>query len=628
MDRTKVDELAAWDRLMSMRTQQDADDFIDPILVNASPAEYRVVKLAFMGDLLTAAYGKPGTMVQGGPRGAEPTASGSHFGGGSQVHKKAYNMMELADSVHDAATRRTKTSASSRIAGKKKQVPALKDRLEVIQHCVGLESLPIVSVRHAVKHADWEAIPPGQYKYETKRRQMTLNDVHVWENFIEIMTTNPTLEFADDEETPVPNPMCGKNFTEGMFAFDEDLDAPFEEQYAAYLADCVKIAEHDLFPDLGVYNIIDGSYARAVGGSVYVDMLKEWMKSLNPGLTDVMSPYVDMKLRMMSDARPPLNTGDIVNVEVWCLTNDRQIIQLSQLADLCRSVRLKFGRNARFMPDSGAMIIQLLTGFRFCYEAFKRNFEVDAKDAAEYAPSGPMTEQLLRESLSKIRNDIDVHWSSWYCDGSLMDSKEPMKGLRFSNKKTGDVFHPESTVQVTMGHSTPTEYRYVVKAPTLGIPETDFRADLRPTGEFDPTGTSPLYAWFVGDEEIDNSATAAAIAVEDGTSDWLAAGKPREGYRDAAIDLTMKRAGDWAMIRHCKNENVVFCTVDRFAALCAMMMDVDVMFLRIQKHPTLVQYSFALHSIDRSEPAVGGGSYDLVPLCLALFSVIVAMSSL
>jgi hypothetical protein len=618
-----VDELATWDRLMTIQTQKDADDFIDPILSGASPAEFRVVKLAFMGDLLSAAYGKSRPSTRG-PRGAEPTISGSHVGGGRAIHPKAYNMMELADSVHDATTRRVKTS---RMLGQKR-LPSVKERLEYIHHCVGPSTLPTVSVRYSVKLADWEAVSPGQYKYELKRRQMTLNDVHVWDDFLEIMTTNQTLEFPGEKE-PVPNPLCGKNFTEGMFSFDKNLTVSFEEQYAAYLAGCVRIAEGDVTPDLGVYNIIDGSYARAVGGSVYVDMLKEWMKSMNPGLSDVMSPYVDARLKLMSVG--PLTKGDIVNVEVWCTTNDRQIIQLSQLADLSRNMRLMFGSDARFMPDSGAMIIQLLTGIRFCYKSFKRNFEVDSNDAAEYLPpgsSGPMTEQLLRESLSKIRNSIDVNWSSWYCDGSLIDSKEPLKDLKFSNKKTGDVFHEGSVVKVKLGHATPATYKYAVSSPALGIPETEFDAVLRPTGEFDATGVRPLYAWFVGDDEIDNSSTAAAIAVEEGASEWIAAGKPTEGHRLVAIDLTMKRVGDWAMIRHCKNEGMVFCTVDRFAALCAVMLDVDVLFLKIQQHPTLVQYSFALHSVDHALPATGGGSKHLVPTCIALLSVIVAMAAL
>jgi hypothetical protein len=653
-------DLVEFDNLLTFDTQQQADDFILPLIKAATPSELKMMRLAFMGDLLEGdnkmAHDGPGVAD---PRPYDPPARGAAFGGGSaEPHEKAYNLMELSDSIHDALTRREKAR------GHVPDVP-IQDRRKYIHHCVGPKTLPVVSVRTPVTYDDWDSIAPGQYEYTVTRRQMTLDDVQVWERFLDIMTTNPTLEFRD-EKTPVVNPLCGKNFTDGMFEWNPTA-GKFYNEYGRYLAKCMRVSKDDIVPDPEVYNVIDrDTFTTYAGGSVYTKMLTEYCKARafahgiilsSPDLVKSMEEFISTK----SDKYVPLNRGSIMNVEVWnetvlknpadhVMRNDKktrfQIMRLTQLADLCRCMRRAFGREARFMPDTTDTIVQMLVGLKFSYAAFKVGLRVDEKDAAEFLPPGTwerddINADVVRDILAKVRTELDVHWSSWYCDGAVMDSKQPLSGLKLHNKATNEMFHTKSAVQVSLRHVTPTEYRYVLSSPVPAIRVGDpkiRKVVYGATGETDDNGR-PVFAWTEDGEFVSHSATVAAECVEIGARAWVQAGRPgvyagrgvssnlADTHREAAIPLAMKRAGDWGMIRHCKQHGMVFCTVDKFAALYAVFMDVRVMFLRVRRPADdLVQYSFALHIVDDAKNAAqAGGGRDMV-MWATMLAVIVAAS--
>lgn len=81
--------------------------------------------------------------------------------------------------------------------------------------------------------------------------------------------------------------------------------------------------------------------------------------------------------------------------------------------------------------------------------------------------------------------------------------------------------------------------------------------------------------------------------------------------------LALKRAGDWGMIRHCKDHGIVFVTQDRFCALYAALMDVETMFMRVVEHDGVNQYSFVLMTRETPRAQRAGSSHILGPVAMA-----------
>jgi hypothetical protein len=414
--------------------------------------------------------------------------------------------------------------------------------------------------------------------------------------------------------------MCEKDFMSGMFKY---AAGNFEDKYKEYLYECAQRTEEDELEDLLPYTNVDAStrYARNAGGSVYSLILEEIL------LEEMKNAALPSALARPDKYRK-LDRGHIKNVEVWCPIRDdsfrRKVICVTQIADLCRCMRVAFGRNARFMPDCGDMIVQSLLGIKFSYRSFVKYFEVDG-----YAD--PQVNKAFQDAHALAQ----VSWSSWYCDATLMDSKEAIDNLHFDDTPTGKVFHDDSSVQIELSPRndvpTPRRYTYSLTSHVSSVdgepPGTEIcrEVTLAYAGRSNVAG--PVESWVCDGVEVDHSATEAAIQIERLAPDWIAGRTGPGEDRDGAVALAIKRAGDWGMVRHCKDNNMVFVTTDRFAALYAIFMDVQLLFLHTsQPEATFAQYSFALHTVDASAPSAPqpGGGKRMMATWVALIAVIVA----
>lgn len=596
--------------------QHEADEFIKTTLNEASASEKRQIQIAFMGDLFV-----PGSDPLG-PMAPPPLSPGYRLMSGGAASPKQHALMQLADSFHDCRNRRNKALVASAAspASAKSQLESrlLKERTQYIFHCVGAD-LPVVTIQKRLTQEQIDKIPADKLAALTHdRRIMRSADVESWDKFLEIMTTNPTLDF---DGVPSDNSLCGKDFMSGMFKY---ATGNFEDKYKEYLYECAQRTEEDELDDLLPYTNVDASrrYARNAGGSVYSLILEEIL------LEEMKNATLPRASAQPNKSLRKLDRGSMKNVEVWCPIRDdsfrRKVICVTQIADLCRCMRVAFGRDARFMPDCGDMIVQSLLGIKFSYRSFVKYFEVDG-----YAD--PQVHKAFQDAHALAQ----VSWSSWYCDATLMDSKEAIDNLQFDDTPTGKVFHDDSPVQIELSprNSIPSPRRYSYSLTSLvssveGEPlgtEIHREVSLAYAGRSNVVG--PVESWVCDGVEVDHSATEAAIEIERLAPAWIAGRTGPGEDREGAVALAIKRAGDWGMVKHCKDNNMVFVTTDRFAALYAIFMDVPLLFLHTsQPEATFAQYSFALYAVDSTTPSVtqpGGGSGTLATW-VALIAVVAA----
>lgn len=588
-----------WDSILHFRCQQDSDNYVNRILRDATDEEKRRIKLAFLGDLAKDCYDSvPNIDAKESNRdveGYEPIAQGSALGGGDDEEAdqkkiseyKLYNLLELADSIHDCSNIRTKHKfAIARWNDEVNNSETVKNRRNYIYNCVGSPIFPKVKIPVGIQEKDFKNMKQEVIdNFTPKNILMRMEDVASWDTFLKYMTLNPSLDFDGDY---VNNTMFCKNFMSGMYNFKS---GDFETEYRKYLMNCIKVYTEDTVEDQPNYTVLrKTNHARCVGGSVYADILKSQFP-------DTPDPYeigdsLDESQRELSVYK--IGRGHCMNVEVWSSQDEetsKELIKLTQLADLCRNMRIMFGKDAKFMLDTEPMIVCMVMGIEFVYKTFADNFIIDKDDAVSLLPKNELIsslypdrdveltdQQLTEEAYEAYINSVNVNWSRWYCDATLMDARNPDmdKGIQFSPVETGPVFHEKSHVKITLRDASPTRYTYDITSELSEIKDST-RTVEKINGSWEyPNGDTP-----------DHSADGVIFAID-------AAIKYNDSTNDCADKLAIKRAGDWGMIRHCKKNNMVFVTQDRFCALYAAYLDVEVLFLSTKEHENVNQYSFAL----------------------------------
>jgi hypothetical protein len=619
-----------WEPIMGFTTQAEADAYVYKIYDACTAAEKFRVRLAFLGDLTQDAYDEfesgerydPENKNEPEPfRGFSRDVPGTAFGGGVPPEKEylLHNLMEYADSIHDCSVPRPTSSAIKAPAADESswKVP---HRRQYIRRCVGSPVLPVVVDRIRLTPRQRAGMTTDTLlRLQAKRRKMKDGEVASWDAFLKFMTTNATLDFGGGNV--VPNRMNGRNFIAGMFEYKS---GDFELLYKEYLMHCIKGHVYEETPE---YVVDDGNLPKlVVGGSVYADILRSLLSTAGHAMSDIDAAFESVA-KLLEPEKDAVQ-GYCAHVEVWAdqnMATRKEIIKLTQLADLCRNMRKVYGTQAKFMLDTDPLIVQMIFGIELTYAAFAKLFELDPADATTLLPKvkpevrEAYTEQKLFEAAYKaFKEAVGVKWTLWTCDACNIDSRrtklEPV--MKFSDKDTGDVFHERSNVQVTLTESKRASFTYTVRSNMPGV-----YIDDAPREAINVHGT-----WYVDGEPVRYSANSVI--------DKIDAMIFRPGNRvvddpdlRAAELLALKRAGDWGMIRHCKDNGIVFVTQDRFCALYAALMDVETMFVRVAEHDGVNQYSFALMTRETPRTHAGGSSPSKSPvLTVGLIALTVMMA--
>lgn len=632
-----------WEPIMAFRTQADADEYVKKIYDSCTPEQKFQVRLAFLGVLTQDAYDEYDVHDDPGPESKEPfppfrgfarDVPGPSSGGAGETAaerqdrlRREYlllNVMEYADSVHDCSVPRAKRAIEA--DGRGPESWKVPHRRRYIHKCVGSPMLPVVVERVRLTPAQRARMPADALARLTARRvQMEAEHVASWDTFLKFMTTNATLDF--DGEL-VPNRLHGRDFVSGMFQFES---GDFEHRFKLYLMRCIENHAYEATPE---YVVFPGSKPLMhIGGSVYADILRSLLSTQTGApMSKIDEVFAESAQRL--DRDPSVIQGYCAHVEVWSDENratSKEIIKLVQLADLCRNMRAVFGNEAKFMLDTDPLVVEMLFGIDLTYSSFARLFELDRADATTFLPhvtpdvrDAYSEEELFELAYAGYKRAVAVDWTRWHCDASHLDSRETKVDpqTRFSARDTGDVFHELSNVKVSLLRSRPDSFEYTI---TSEISEVD---------NTPPGTTVPRRAvlhknvWYVDGEPIRYSANA----VVDKIDSCIFRGKEvvEDPELRAAELMALKRAGDWGMVVHCRDNGMVFVTQDRFCALFAALMDVETLFLRVGEHAGVNQYSFALMTRETKRGArQTGGTRTTSPVAMAcILTLAVSMAIL
>lgn len=288
--------------------------------------------------------------------------------------------------------------------------------------------------------------------------------------------------------------------------------------------------------------------------------------------------------------------------DMWCMgEKDLEIFQLAQVARVCSAIRAKFGadptrgNNITFLPDNSDFVMRIILGLTVIYNDIKTRLDKGNESPAQLmrealdgkSPSIEVPDLTEAEAAFARAKGLDAKWTCRSCDASMMDAAH--HDCIVHEAATGDVFHPQSAVQVTLRGATVRddsypvqEYDFDVSSKVAAVePTTPDREKVSKTvySMLDDTKGYAWTSWYWGDSEVDHSKDHMNSTLK--TLKGIPATLAR--LRNGAVALAMKRAGDWGMIQHCKRYGMVFVTTDRFAALYAAYRGVCVIHMKVAK---------------------------------------------
>jgi hypothetical protein len=602
------------DHLTYIATQEQSDAWVNRVLdLDVDPADIAKVYDLFMGKSRFHVQESQPYLKGGAPP--------------KEADYRLHRLMELADSIHDCDD---------------------EDAWEDIRESLGAE-LPWIYA-----FVDKSRIPPAHLAkakdYAIKKTNLT--DIASWERFKYFMTTNPTLKFGATDEDRVLgrsittikgvdlvdlwNPLFDRDFTKDVLVIDPDadLDVQFEE------------------------------YMRKIDPIRRAPEASHRLASSTVQATTCPATVVDVWNFESEDSY----------VGADGKTHNKEVYKLSMLAYLCCQMRTVYGKKTTFMIDCEDRMAAILFGIKMTYASLMTRIELDITKAdTGYLPTPEKRIGLALSSMSKasisgrmparsavakesaetswadMMTELQIDWTVRSCDASYMDSAEREAPLHA--KETGAVFHEKSMAQVRLHGATDDglgnrSYKYDLwsKASQLRkncddhsetrVAKTDGKedADGRTIWKYDEP--SALKGRRV---HHDRRTVFGEVSGRVGSND------PR--WNNVATPLALKRAGDWGMIKHCRDNGMVFVTPDRFAQLFASFSDAASMFLRVQDVKCSVhvhQYSWSLVASDHArtnlkhypdpQPAnshfKGGSNAGALKIEHAILSVIVFACSL
>lgn len=245
--------------------------------------------------------------------------------------------------------------------------------------------------------------------------------------------------------------------------------------------------------------------------------------------------------------------------EVWSEQDDKsrkmQVLKLQQIIDVCNCMREKFKNDSCFVMDTNGPLPRMVSSYALIDKSVNKKFRIENDAAEDLVP-------LLQEIVSKS-------WENVTCDASLIDAADH-RGV-VHRRATGDVFHPDSLVQVTLdGCDGFDVYRYKASSETV----TD---DSRGTPEMNVPKTVTRDMWLHLREKYSKATVIGLLEQSSVKVDGEFVPKPIEEIQHVARWLALKRAGDWGQVLHCKKYGLVFMTGDKPAFMFAVALDVPAM---------------------------------------------------
>lgn len=606
-DKLNPDFLANFDHLMNCdMTQDNHNSWVSKVYTMATDAQKEQIRDGFLGK---ARYFLRDT----GYKFEVPTVNIPKQSGGAYIDRRIYALMELADSLHDCSD---------------------SSLWKVIQTGINAQ-LPFVNFP-----VDLDKIPE-EHRHKASKfkfKQMTLQDVSSWDMFKKLMTFNSHLKFNCDEEgipyedttklTEVYNPLCMRDITKDSFVVNDKNTV--EDEFYRYLTTPTQTI------------VAPGNIAESMVGLSF----------------STASPVnVDTTIRVKGNG--------IHFADVWSFwgTDNLQVFKLIQLAYLCGKMRETYGKEATFVVDCDEVMVRLVLGMKMTYTSIKwvldikkndtgfistedENVQWAMKELSSRTEAETITAELIDSAFDELRKEVDVTWTVRSCDASYMDSAERYAPLHA--KDTGEVFHPKSAAQVILSDAVEDgsnmSYKYTVKSTVASI-RWGFDGDEETyivTSHGKDIGRSNNIIWKDQHGRILNHSKSYVMGQIEGKRS-----SATERDKNPAVVLALKRAGDWGMIKHCKENGLIFVTPDRFAALYATFMEVAVMFLQVRPIDEgtsgkikFCQYSYSLivddasrtkltfhHDSEQRMPTQeAGGKLSLNHIALAIIPLLVSIA--
>lgn len=602
------------DHLTYMATQEQSDAWVNRVLdLDVDPADIARVFDLFMG--------KSRFHVQD----SQPYAKGG--APPKEADYRLHRLMELADSIHDCDD---------------------VDVWEDIRESLGAE-LPWIYA-----YVDKSRIPLAHQAkakdYVIKKTCLT--DIASWERFKYFMTTSPTLKFEATAEDRVLglsvttingvdlvdlwNPLFERDFTKDALVIDPDAD--LDVQFEEYIR---KIDPVRRAPE-AAHQLASSSGQTIPCAATVVDV---WNFESEDS-------YVG------ADGK----------------THNKEVYKLAMLAYLCCQMRSVYGNKATFMIDCEDRIVAILFGIKMTYASLMTRIELDIDKAdMGYLPTPEKRIGLALSSMSKasisgrlsarsavakesaeiawadMMTELQVDWTVRSCDASYMDAAEREATLH--EKETGPVFHEKSMAQVTLHGATNDglgnrSYKYDLWSKVSQLRKNCH--DESETRVAKTDGAEDFYGRTIWKYSEPSSLKDRIVHHDKRTvfgevSGRLGSNDPR--WHNVAAPLALKRAGDWGMIKHCRDNGMVFVTPDRFAQLYASFSDAASMFLGVRDVKCSVhvhQYSWSLVASDAArtnlkhypnpQPAnarfEGGSSPSVLRIEHAILSIMIVVCSL
>ena len=238
------------------------------------------------------------------------------------------------------------------------------------------------------------------------------------------------------------------------------------------------------------------------------------------------------------------------HAEMWCVQDTHKVLRTEQLNSVCATMRKFFGngldcivdQKSLFVPKLALQIEEGMAEFHrfYCIESLQKQFESASEE--------------LKGEIKAFWSQSSFKWTSRTCDATMFDAEDHFGQL--DDRDTGDVFHPASTIQVNIGDATDTSYRVTVDKKDGTEPETKVLNNFK--GNF--YWTNPQ----TGVKEFTRFSKRLMHTKYQLTGD--------------PTHLAMKRAGDWGMVEHCKDNCMVLVTSDQLLVLYALFRGVRVLY--------------------------------------------------
>jgi hypothetical protein len=305
------------------------------------------------------------------------------------------------------------------------------------------------------------------------------------------------------------------------------------------------------------------------------DVLLKYLKSPKylrfPGHPPLPNPFKDVHIlqRYPYDPTKPIDrqarcarqgtrrSSRVVSMELWLEEPQPRLLQVSQIANACATIRAALGADIEWIVDaSHEAVPSIMTSFPIVHERLLHKFRTMPDSRPEF---------------------VSLRWTPVICDASLNDAgdlnrfvyEQSGRQLGFDGSPTGRVYRDGHPDQVTLNGA-------------VHKKNNDLCYETEEYGEINYRDMQHSLAAMVREMKRTLAQERAGVLGRDAA------------LRDIATSLALKRSGDWGQVENCVAKGRALMTCDKMASLFAVYRGVSVVYVQLSRHSDVLQVTLTL----------------------------------